>query len=411
MARFLFFHWRLQEDHRSEIVAMKRIRLLYLVLALCALFVLPSWGGDGEGGTAQTGTLWVGLTDASTDDYKAFYVTISEVHVHGTADAWKIVASPNKTYNLLDLANGVQEELGIAGLDVGDYTQMRLIIGDTPDGGVNKLSQQHPYANYVIDMDNNEHELKIPSGFQAGVEIVQGFRINANQTTELIFDFSASESVVVAGNSGKWVLKPKIKVLNTIDYSIISGMVDDGAGNPVPGVLVSAQIYTKYSTPAPEGVDPIKDAVVIEASTLTDDEGQYKIFINPGTFNIVAYRTAYLPGVQCSVQLGSREEKNLDFTLTEKPSETFTTNVFITTGPEDDQYATLNFRQTALYDGCSTAYIKIEVESVNLEAGSYYLVLPEGQYEVVASSHEVPTQVEELRIDSGQTDTVLDIKM
>jgi hypothetical protein len=411
VARIFYLHWQLQENHSLETVVMKRIRLPYLVLALCALFVLPSWGGDGRGGTAQTGTLSVGLTDASTDDYKAVYVTIGQVQLQVSADAWKVVASPNKTYNLLDLANGVQALLGIAELDAGDYTQMRLIIGDTPDDGQNILNGKHPYANYVIDLNDNEHELKIPSGFQAGVIVDQGFRINANQTTELILDFSASASVVVADNSGKWLLKPTIKVLNTMDYSIISGSVDDAAGNPLPGVLVSAQIYTVYPTPAPQGVDPIKDAVVVESSTVTDDEGKYKIFINPGTYNIVAYRTAYLPGVQCSVQLGSGEEENFDFTLTQKSSETFTTNVFITTDPEDDQYETLSFRQTAPYDGGPIHDIKIEVESVNLKDGSYHLVLPEGQYEVVVSSYEVPTEVEELKIDFGVTDTVLDIKM
>ena len=85
---------------------MKGLRLLYLVLALCALFVLPSCGGGGGGdGTAQTGTLSVGLTDASTDEYKAVYVTITEVQVHMGGGSWKVVGSPNKTYNLLDLTN------------------------------------------------------------------------------------------------------------------------------------------------------------------------------------------------------------------------------------------------------------------------------------------------------------------
>jgi hypothetical protein len=110
---------------------MRGIRLLYLVLVLCALFVLPSCGGGGGGGggTVQTGTLSVGLTDASTDEYKAVYVTITEVQVHMGGGAWKVVGSPHKTYNLLDLVNGVREELGVAELNAGNYTQMRLIIG------------------------------------------------------------------------------------------------------------------------------------------------------------------------------------------------------------------------------------------------------------------------------------------
>ena len=68
---------------------MKCTRLLYLGVVLSAFIVLLSCGGSGGGG--QTGTLSVALIDASTDDYKAVYVTISEVHVHLSGDAWKVL--------------------------------------------------------------------------------------------------------------------------------------------------------------------------------------------------------------------------------------------------------------------------------------------------------------------------------
>ena len=81
------------------------------------------------------------------------------------------------------------------------------------------MSQAHPYANYVIiDKDPNDaidpvsHELKVPSGDKTGVKIVGGYFISANQTTELILDFDACRSVVQAGNSGQWHLKPTIKL-------------------------------------------------------------------------------------------------------------------------------------------------------------------------------------------------------
>ena len=52
------------------------------------------------------------------------------MHKGGSEDDqnWEPVASPDKTYNLLDLTNGVREELGIADLEAGDYTQMRLLL-------------------------------------------------------------------------------------------------------------------------------------------------------------------------------------------------------------------------------------------------------------------------------------------
>jgi hypothetical protein len=396
---------------------MKGKNFLYLVLASCALLALPSCGGGGGGGggtatTSQPGSLSLGLTDASTDAYQAVYVTISEVQVHMGGGAWKVVASPNKTYNLLDLVNGVREQLGIAELDAGNYTEMRLIIGATPDGGINILSQQHPYANYVIDSDNTEHELKVPSGYQTGVKIVQGFTISSKQTTELVLDFNASESVVVAGKSGKWLLKPTIKVLNTEEWSIISGTVSDEQNQGLEGVLVSAQIYTQPpQNPTP---DEIKDEVVVETSTVTDEDGQYKIFIRPGTYNIVAYSTDYSPAVQCSVVLVSGEvAPNNDLPLASASAGTGTVSGSVSiSGAVEDQYATISFRQSVdcNYDG--TAETPIEVISINvINDGSYSVTLPVGSYDVVASSYGVQTVVEPLDIVSAGSNTVLDISM
>ena len=117
-----------------------------------------------------------------------------KVDVHAdadAADAWTTVATPNKTSNLLDLANGVREDLALVKLADGLYTQMRLIIGTNPDSGLNILNRTHPYANYVIDLSDAAHELKVPSGLQTGIKLVQGFEINANSTTELNLDFDA----------------------------------------------------------------------------------------------------------------------------------------------------------------------------------------------------------------------------
>jgi hypothetical protein len=380
----IFDHYRKSSDGG---VFMKELKSLHLVLALCALLVLPSCGGGGGDGGAQSGNLALGLTDATTDEYKAVYVTISEVQVHMAGETWKVVGAPNKTYNLLELINGVREELGVTELDAGGYTQMRLIIGKTPDNGINILSEQHPYANYVIDLNDEVHELKVPSGYRTGVKIVQGFTIINNQTTELILDFNASQSVVKAGKSGNWLLKPTIKVLNTQEYSIIGGTVYDDSGQPLSGVLVSAQ------TDDPSAPD-LKDQVVAETSTVTEENGEYKLFIEPGTYNIVVYTSGYDPEVKCSVSLASGDVvENYDFTLTlAQTTGTVFGDVSIT-GGQPDQYATLSFRQSVDCNNDGTDDTEIEVESLNVvNGGSYTLILAAGSYDLIASSYGEVTQ-------------------
>jgi hypothetical protein len=225
------------------------------------------------------------LTDASSDDFEAVYVTIDEIQIHlggseNNPGNWKSIAllrSPI-TVNLLDLTNGVREQLGIVELPAGNYTQMRLIIGSTPeDSGL-------PHANYVVDKSTpaNIYELKVPSGNNTGFKIVNGFTVGDKQTLELVLDFDASRSVIQAGISGQWLLKPTVKVEDLVDSSVVEGQVTDGASNGISGALISAQVY--------DDTEPDdKDQLAVETSTITDANGHYCLFLKPGTYNIVVF--------------------------------------------------------------------------------------------------------------------------
>ena len=112
--------------------------------------------------------------------------------------------------------------------------------------------------------------------------------------TELVLDFDACRSVVKAGNSGKYILKPTIKVIEPEDKVDIDGTVTDDSdpADPIGGASVSAQISDGLS------------ATVIR-STTTDggniviglDEGDYILsLLSPDQiYNIVAYTAGYSP--------------------------------------------------------------------------------------------------------------------
>jgi hypothetical protein len=369
---------------------MKCTRLLYLGLVLSAFIVLPSCGGSGAGG--ETGTLSVALIDASADDYKAVYVSITEVHVRLSGDVWKVLGRPNKTYNVLNLINGVREELAIAELDAGNYIQLRLIIGETSDGGLNIVGKQHPYANYAIGLDDTVHELKLPSGLQSGIKILHAFTISSNRTTELLLDFTISQSVVVGGDSSMWLLKPTVKALTTEEGAIISGAVVDGDSKPLSGVSVSAQINNTSAS-------DIKDLVVIETSTVTDEEGQYKMLINPGTYNIVAYRTGYYPAVQCAASLTARQvPKNYDFALPSAPTGSVSGTVTITDA-KPGEYVTISFKQ---FVDCGGTDPRMEIKSLNvINGGDYSTKLPIGFYDAVVSTDGKESII---KVDVGVTE-------
>jgi hypothetical protein len=160
------------------------------------------------------------------------------------------------------------------------------------------------------------------------------------------------------------------------------------------GVLVSAQVYDP-------GADDEKDSVVIQASTIADENGFYTIFLHPGTYNIVAYKDGYNP--ECAkISLASNSSYIQDFTLNAASSGEITDTVSID-GGDEEQYATLSFRQLAQCDGED-----IEVKSINLANGGTYTVsLPQGTYSVVASTFGYDNQ--QFGVEITDSDTELNI--
>jgi hypothetical protein len=372
---------------------MKRSRLSNLIGVLFLLSILSACGSGGSSSSATgtgTGTLSTSLTDSTTADYKAVYVTVLEVQVHRNTNSgkkWQVVASPEETYNLLELVNGVREHLGLADLPQGHYTQMRLLLGPDPlpAAGINILSEPHPYPHYFIDHSDNYHELKVPSGYQTGIKMVSGFEINANQTTEVTLDFDALESIVQAGSSGQCLLKPVIRVLDDLqDYSIVSGIVETRGATitGLEGVLVSAQVHN------PDATDP-KDEVIVRARTVTDESGHYKLFVRPGNYHIVAYLDGYGPSCEM-IDAESDNTYTQDFTL-DTVTQGYVSGDVVITGGGPDQHVTISFRRSAPCD----ATAQIEVKSVNvLTGGNYNESLPLERYTAVISTYDFDTQVE-----------------
>jgi len=383
------------------ILGTVRYVLLFCVIVAGLMTIVATSGPGGSGSSSEgsgTGTLSVGLTDAFTDDYKAVYVTISEVRVHMPGGDFETVAFPGKTYNLLELVNGLVAELALTDLEAGDYTQMRLILGSDPDDGNNILGTPHPFANYVIDRSDNEFELKTPSAQQSGIKIVHGFTINDGGVTELVLDFDAQRSVVKTGNL-KYLLKPTIKVIDTAVSSTVSGIVTVGTagieGEGVEGVFVSAQIYDESAVNK-------EDEVHIQASTITDENGAYKMILDAGTYNVVAYKNGYFLSCKNVVI-----EPGSDFTGEDLPligANTGTVSGYVEiTGDGKDDSAILSFRQEAECTGGS-APEQVEVKSLNVvNKGNYSEeILPEGTYDLVASSVGRITQADGIIVTSGE---------
>jgi hypothetical protein len=289
---------------------MKNIKSSTWIILIIGLFFLWSCGGGSSGSdnlpsdSGNTGTLSLSMVDAPGGTYQAVYVTIQEVQVNVGTDLaaddgeendcncqWQTVKTLNQTFNLLELVNGMMAPLGLVDLKPGTYNQIRLLLHDQPDDSLNILDEPHPYPQYLIDDAGDAHEMKVPSGYQTGIKLIRPFEIVSGVTTGLILDFDVARSVVKAGNSGKYILKPTIKIIGTNNQTVISGVVgsDDHPSVPLEGAQVSAWYQDS------------EENWILAMNTAADADGGYVLYLDiegdadPQEYKIVAAADGYEP--------------------------------------------------------------------------------------------------------------------
>lgn len=188
----------------------------------------------GSGGGNPTGTLNMMLTDAPACGYDHVYVTVDHVEISADNSSWTTVPVNANLgrIDLLSLRNGTLLPLGSAPLNAGSYQQVRLVLAANGNTA--------PWANAaVLSGATTETELKTPSGQQSGYKIVGPFTVQAGTMADLVLDFNACKSIVVAGASGGYLLKPVVSAVT----QVVSGAI---TGSTLPG----AQVYAEQQSSA-----------------------------------------------------------------------------------------------------------------------------------------------------------------
>ena len=111
-------------------------------------------------------------------------VTISRVDIV-SEEGVETILEEERTFNLLELQNGVTAVLAEATLNAGPYEQLRLIVSSAS----------------IVLTDEREFDLFVPSGAQTGIKVLlHGLELAAGSESELTLDFDVSESFIVQGN-------------------------------------------------------------------------------------------------------------------------------------------------------------------------------------------------------------------
>lgn len=197
--------------------------------------------------------LQVRLTDAPDPNVKEVWVDIREIKIKmgDSAEITLANAYPG-VYNLLDLTNGKDTILADADIPAGRISQIRLVLGDN---------------NYIITKNDERIDLTTPSAQQSGLKVQIQQDVTGGILYRLVLDFDAAKSIVKAGNSGKYILKPVLRVLSFVS-----------SGGAVKGVVAPDSIVTAiYAINGPDTV----------ASTFTQiGNGSYMFKdLTAGTYN------------------------------------------------------------------------------------------------------------------------------
>lgn len=166
--------------------------------------------------------------------------------------------SNDRKINLLSLVGDNQAHLGSIELPAGRFSQIRLLLGDD---------------NYIIK--NGERlELKTPSAQQSGLKLKMDKEFESGKEYDLLIDFDAGRSIVKAGNSGKYILKPVLRVIAET-ASTLQGTILPLEAEPKVTAESSGESY----------------------STFTDENGFFKLRgIPSGTYTVlIEPKEPYLP--------------------------------------------------------------------------------------------------------------------
>ncbi|HYW96761.1 MAG TPA: DUF4382 domain-containing protein [Bacteroidales bacterium] len=195
------------------------------------------------------------------------------------------------TFNLMDLRNGITDELTVADIPAGSYDEVRLVISSAS----------------ITLVNGQTYDLKIPSGSSSGlkVKIDPSIDVNGGLTSELVLDFDVSKSFVLKGNMktpagiNGFNFKPVIRAVNTSSSGRLQGMVTDTTDMAVAGVSVWLE----------------QDTVV--ASALSDTTGYYKIIALPeGEYDVYATKPGFDTVSVQGIMINAANSTQQDFTLT-----------------------------------------------------------------------------------------------
>jgi hypothetical protein len=284
---------------------MKNLVKASMMLLAVFLLVTNACNKIDDSEKSGKGRLVIKLTDAPfpVNMVDQTLVTIDKIEIRSkvsveTAEGetenetlYTVLFEGEKVINLLDLQNGVTEELLSLDIDAGSYDLIRL----------------HVTSSEVILKDGTSFDLTIPSGNSSGIKIKISPELNIESgvESEVLLDFDVSKSFVVQGNMNTpagikgFLFKPVIRAM----HQNISGVIE-------------GTVFENETTPVAEAHVQIIVADTVFSSAITDATGSYALIGLPaGNYKMVCEKESYTSVLIDLVTVKVKETTVQDFLL------------------------------------------------------------------------------------------------
>ncbi len=232
----------------------------------------------------QSARLEVRLTDAP-GDYQEVNIDIQDVQVNSNDgnSGWESLDVEKGVYDILKLTNGLDTLLGSAELPAGKISQIRLVLG----------------SENTIKESGVIKPLSTPSAQQSGLKLKVNATLEEGVTYTIKLDFDAARSIVRAGNSGKYNLKPVIRAMEEATSGAIKGTASPLEASPA--------VY------AIQGIDTV-------ATAFTDGAGKFILRAIPAGSYTVSFspKTGYKTINKESVSVTTGSVTDLGLIIVEK---------------------------------------------------------------------------------------------
>lgn len=256
-----------------------------------AAVLLTACGGGGSSSSTLPGssnaTLSASLVDSpfrtSGGTVTAVNIAIAKVEAIGANGVQTIATfSPSQQVNLLNYQTSPLA-LGTASIPAGTYQQLRLVL-DTSSANNTSVAVNNgtttntyplsiPSATGSVGFNGNTSTDSGDGAGTSGIKVQVNLNAQAGQSYGFVIDFNAAESIVSAGQSGQWLMKPVLVATAQALAGSVSGTVKNNAGTAVSNAEVVA----------------LQGTTVVN-SGVTDANGNFQINALPaGSYTLVVH--------------------------------------------------------------------------------------------------------------------------